>query len=142
VIYSFYHKDTGAIHPTKIGVNSVYGKQALELNTPADHVAIEGALDHLSQRVDLSGDAPRVVDYQPPQPSSDHEWNAQAKRWQIRPEMTERQQRRDAALAEIAQLEAFQARPLREAVLGLPGATERLKALDDQIAALRAQLTR
>lgn len=42
---------------------------------------------------------------------------------------------------QIASVEATQMRALREAVLGLPGAVGRLQAIDNQITALRAQLT-
>ncbi|WP_334157927.1 hypothetical protein [Oryzomicrobium sp.] len=43
-------------------------------------------------------------------------------------------------LEQIAELEARQARPLRELALGIDGARERLLALDNQISALRGQL--
>lgn len=42
--------------------------------------------------------------------------------------------------AQIIALEQTQPRALRETVLAMPGAAARLKALDDQIAALRVQL--
>lgn len=42
--------------------------------------------------------------------------------------------------AQIAALESNQARPLREAALGVSGAVDRIKALDYKIAALRSTL--
>ncbi|HET8685171.1 MAG TPA: hypothetical protein VFM18_00745 [Methanosarcina sp.] len=42
--------------------------------------------------------------------------------------------------AKIAELEAKQPRALREAALGYDGATDRLKSIDDEISALRAEL--
>lgn len=43
-------------------------------------------------------------------------------------------------LAQIYALESTQARPIREAALGMAGASARVKAIDDQIAALRSKL--
>jgi hypothetical protein len=42
---------------------------------------------------------------------------------------------------QIVALEKTQMRAIREAILGLPSAVSRLQDLDNQIAALRAQLT-
>lgn len=72
---TFYHKDTGLLHPVTVVTND---DRAVALNTPADHVAIDhpegGRLDHLSQRVDVT--TGNVADYQAP-PSPDQEWRAQ-----------------------------------------------------------------
>ncbi len=84
---------------------------------------VDGLHDHLSKRVNLK--TAEVEDHQPPQPSADHEWNADMRGWRLRADVAEREARRRAALAEIARLEASQHRPLREAVLGLPGASSR-----------------
>lgn len=43
--------------------------------------------------------------------------------------------------AQIISLEETQHRAIREAAMGMPGAVTRLKAIDDKIVALRAQLT-
>jgi hypothetical protein len=71
---TFYHKDSGVLHPVTIVTNS---DTAVALNTPADHMAIDhpedGRLDHLSQRIEVA--TGNVVDYQPP-PSPDREWRA------------------------------------------------------------------
>ncbi len=83
-----------------------------------------------------------VVDYQPPAPSADHEWNAETKRWEISAAVQERQQRRQGALQSIAALEARQLRPVRE-LLRNPSdiaARARLDSIEEQIAALREQL--
>jgi hypothetical protein len=45
-----------------------------------------------------------------------------------------------ATQAQTASLEASQARAVREALLGMSGGLERLKAIDAQIAALRSRL--
>lgn len=42
--------------------------------------------------------------------------------------------------AEIAAIEVTQARAIREAVLGQPGAVARLQVMDDKIASVRAKL--
>jgi hypothetical protein len=119
---------------------------ALTENLPPTMQAIEGRFDRLSQRVDIESGA--VVEYQPPQPDVDHEWNAQTKRWEKRPDVVQREIRRTVALAKIAELELNQQRPMREDRLRpterdqkdgkLP--RERLQEIEDEIAALRAQL--
>lgn len=48
-------------------------------NVPNGFNIIEGRYDHLSQRVDVN--TGKVVDYQPPQPSPNHKWDAITKRW-------------------------------------------------------------
>jgi hypothetical protein len=73
-------------------------------------------------------------------PPADHEWNATIKRWQLTAATVAAQEARRAALAGIAALEGSQPRAVREALLGAPGALDRLKVLDAQIAALRPQL--
>lgn len=114
-------------------------ESSLVSNTPIGHLAIEGAHDHTSSRYDTASG--RVVDYQPPQPSADHEWDATALRWKLKPEIAERNGRRQYALAQIQALEQRQARPLREALAGIPGSLERVQQIDADIAELRKQLT-
>lgn len=110
---------------------------ALEANTPAGLKAYEGEIDHLSQRLGENG---ALIDWQPPQPSSDHEWNAEMRRWVLTAAAADRHRRRIEALARIEQLERSQHRAIREAALGQAGAGDRLKAIDQEIAQLRADL--
>lgn len=128
--WSFYHRISGQLADFR------YSGSSLERNTPPDHVAIEGALDHLSQRVDVTTGS--VVDYQPPQPSPDHEWNATAKRWRKKAEAVRRQSLRDNARATIDAIESKQGRAMREALLELlPVGSEARKSLqqiEDEIA--------
>lgn len=105
---------------------------AVETMTPAGCGIVEGVHDHLSKRVDLVTGT--VVDYQPPAPDAEHEWNVERRRWLLKPEAAAKER----ALARIAELESGQNRALREAALGL--GTERLKAIDDEISDLRARL--
>jgi hypothetical protein len=142
--FHFYHAETGLFHGDALVVNSddgegrnAGGHQKMALaNCPPGHKPIEGHYDPLSQRVNVTTGA--VEDYQPAQPSPDHEWDAAVKRWQLLPEVAQRQEARRAALAQIARLEAQAARTIREAVL--TGNHDRLAALDAQIAALRKSL--
>ena len=165
---TFYHKDTGLIHSTWSGPENLLGANTPQdhlayvghLDRHAQRVDVqmhrqhretiqdlEGQLALLStsnqRRADLQAQITRlesqcVVDYRPPQPSSDHEWNASAKRY----ELAEAPQMRRAALAQIAALEASQARPVRELVRDPTNAEarKRLDAIEGQIAALRVQL--
>jgi hypothetical protein len=134
-LFSFYHTDTGLLAPTKFSTDDV---RMLKNNIPANHAAIEGHHDHLTKRVDL--ETKTIVDYQPPQPSPDHEWNADTKRWQLTAQAQDKINRRKAALARIAQLESGSLRTIREAQLGMAGAEDRLKELDAEIAVLRSAL--
>jgi hypothetical protein len=151
---SFFNKGTGLFNGSHMICSD---DAAVALNTPPDHIAIDGHHDHLSKCVDVFCGAPEIVDavnqygiptggkltlhkvieYQPPAPSADHEWNAETKRWQLSAAVMARQQGRTDALAAIAVLEAQCIRPMRELALGFPGAQERVAAIDSQIAELR-----
>jgi hypothetical protein len=134
--YSFYHKDTGAFNGVKF---SSTDPNDVELNVPADHIAIEGHHDHLSKRVENG----EVVDFQPPQPSPDHEWNGETKRWQLTTAVARSHIDRLTALGQIEILEATQHRIVRESLLAVILGQEskshyqRLLAMDDEIAKQR-----
>jgi hypothetical protein len=108
-------------------------------NTPAGHAVYEGTVaDHQSQRVHL--ETGELVDHQPPQPSADHAWCGDSKRWHLSPAAQARIGSRAASAARIAYLEHSQHRFLRQHALGDPSAIERLKAIDAEITALSAEL--
>lgn len=50
-LLSFYHKDTGLLNGQHLLVSD---ENVVALNTPADHLPVEGHLDCLSQKVDLT----------------------------------------------------------------------------------------
>lgn len=133
--YSFYHRETGVIHPKKFGTDDT---TQLAGNTPVDHAAIEGYHDHLSKRFDF--EAKQVVEWIPPAPSADHVWNPETLRWQESAATMEKIARRNAALVRIALLEASQHRHVREHALGMAGALEALQAIDAEIVSLRPDL--
>jgi hypothetical protein len=134
---SFYHAATGLFHPASLTVSD---ETVIALNTPPDHAVMEGAHDHLSRRVDVA--TGEVVDYQPPTPSADHAWDANLKRWVLDPVAQERAARRQGLQGMIQHLERnVQPRALRELALGQDGARERVQKLEDEIAALRRDLT-
>jgi hypothetical protein len=99
---------------------------------------IEGDFDHLSQRFDLT--TREIVDYQPPQPSPDHEWNEKARRWQLSPKAAQAEADDAIARAAIARLEQQQLRSMREAILGDEQAKARIADIDRQIVGLRPKL--
>ncbi len=82
-----------------------------------------------------------VVEYQPPQPSPDHEWNPATKRWRLSAaaESAERRKKENAALAGL--LENQQHEPMRRLALN-PGDTDakaRLQWIDSQISRLKSE---
>jgi hypothetical protein len=133
---SFYHKVSGLFHARHLMSSDA---KSIALNTPDDHIAIDGDhYDRLSQRIDIQ--TGKVIDLVPEQPSADHEWNATDRRWQIKPEVTAREESRRHAIQRITQLEMSGVRSLRELALGEAKAADRLRALDAEIAALRKSL--
>jgi hypothetical protein len=110
----------------------------LKVRLPPGTLTCEGAYDHMSQRVDLTTGC--VVAYYPLAPSSDHEWNAASKRWQVKTGVRQSEGRRSVVFARIHALETSQGRAVREATLGDAAAMKRLKEIDAEIAALRAEL--
>jgi len=135
--FSFYDATTGIFNGRRISISNHDRHEAeIAANAGPGHTYIEGRYDHESQRVDIV--AGIVVDYQPPQPSADHEWNASAKRWHLSAAVSSRNQARDVALAAIARLEASQPRAMRDFVLR--GDNSRILAIDAEIERLRADL--
>jgi len=148
-------------------VDEVAHARAVQLNLPEGHGAIAGRFDHLSQRVDIErlqreddeaatawaakGDdkgppsrvvatAAHVIDYQPPAPSTDHEWNPDTKRWLLSAVAQATVAAAAAAKARHAELIGQQHDDIRRAVLGDTSALERLRAIDTEVTALRGQL--
>lgn len=106
---TFFHKETGLLNGKHLLVSD---DSAVALNMPEDHEAIDhpatGMLDHLSQRVEVQ--TGQLVDYQPPPPSEDHEWNERIKRWQLRDEVVKARNIRTDARTRITQLRTDQHR--------------------------------
>lgn len=75
--YSLYSLETGLF--TGCALSCSLDRLMDEVNVPAGCGVIVGVYDHLSQKVDLA--TGQVVDYQPPQPSSDHVWDISSRRW-------------------------------------------------------------
>jgi hypothetical protein len=132
---SFHHKDTGLFDGQHMLLSD---DNLVALNTPKDHVAVSGWHDHLSRRMNVA--TGEIEDYRPPAPSSEHEWNSTSRRWRPNQALAARINAHTTALMRIAQLEASQQRPLREAALGDASAIARLQGIEDEIASLRARL--
>lgn len=132
--YSFYHRDTGLFNGTVILLSD---EKTLALNTPADHIAIEGAHDGFSKRVEVSTGS--VIEYQPPSPGANFEWNAILKRWQLNGATQAQLAAHASAAVQIRALEATQHRAVREVLLGKAGALALLQSIDSQITALEAE---
>jgi hypothetical protein len=121
---TFYHEVTGVLHDKSVYVSD---PEAVALNTPPDHVAIdhpaEGMLDPRTHRVDVSTGKAIISN------------------WPARPENPA--VRRRAISRQIAALEASQHRPVRELALdeNNEAARSRLVYIEVQIAKLRAALS-
>lgn len=129
--FGFFLKTTGRFH-SKLLLASCAADA--ENNCPLGYEIIEGQFDPLSQRVNLA--TGEVIDYQPEQPSADHEWNVDARRWRLKPEVVERNNQRATAQQTIATLEAQQPRAMRELAIdpNNADALQRLQSIDAAIA--------
>jgi hypothetical protein len=133
----------------RVDVAAVAADHATQLSPHASRVAemraalvpsMPGGIFREPAPAPIIATAAHIVDYQPPAPSAEHEWNATTKRWQLNAAATAKAQARTAALATIATLDMQSIRATRELALGVPGALERVAAIDAQIATLRGQL--
>lgn len=134
--FCFYDNATGVLHPNRVSTDAdpaTTAERFAKGSAPPDHTCIEGVYDALSQKVDVT--TRKIVDYQPPQPTPDHEWHATGKRWVVKASVTAGVDARATARARIALLEQQSIRACREAQLGKPGAQELLAAIDAEIAA-------
>jgi hypothetical protein len=115
---SFYNAETGEIHKRTFSGP----ERLLALNTPAGYVAIEGAFDHRTQRIDV--DTGKPVDYQPGIDA-------------VRAE-----RRKQQAEGRVARLEAAQLRPLRELAIDPTNTTakQRLVDIEAEIESVRGDL--
>lgn len=133
---SFYHKDTGIFNGVLYMTSN---EEDLALNTPLDHIAIDGHHDHTSKRVNV--ETREVTEYQPPAPSEDHEWHDGEKKWNLKPEVALAKDSHISAITMIQHLESnVQPRLLREVCLGEPDALGKLFELDRKIALLREDI--
>lgn len=136
---TYYHKETGTLHPTSVFASE---DSAVELNCPPDHVAIDhpvdAQLDRLSQRIDIASG--QVVDYQPPQPSDEHEWHVETRRWRLNIAATAERDAACAARLRITALANTERHLMRRLVLDPSDSEARhaLAAIDDELLTLDA----
>lgn len=131
--WTFYDPSTGRL----LGSGGTFKDEAMmRANLPEGMAAIEGRHDHECQCVDL--ETMTVVDFVPEQPSEEHEWDGESKRWALSRAALDSRATRDA----IQKLEMSQHRPLRELSIDPNNAKarQRLADLDARIAALREKL--
>lgn len=112
----------------------------VEANTPSGYSAIASVdAPHAKRLVDGV-----LVDYQPPQPSADHEWDDTEKQWHLSAAAAARAAAKTAAQQRINELERQQARAVREQLLNRGGTPaelrKRLEDIDDEITTLRSVL--
>lgn len=130
-VFSFAHRETGIFNGAILTASD---QAAVALNTPADHMAVAGHHDYLCKRVDITTGA--IVDWQPPQPSPDHEWHEPTKRWRLSEAAQAKAAAHAAARQRITALEAQSGPLVRKAALGDVNAIARLRSIDDEITQL------
>lgn len=130
---SFYHAQTGIFNGRVLSTDD---PKAVQNNTPSGYVAIEGAFDSRSQRFDVS--TGKIIAYQPPSPSPDHEWNEAANKWVLKQSVAQLANAKTAARTRIAALLESQSTVVRKHLLngGAPATLDRLRAIDEEISAL------
>jgi hypothetical protein len=133
--FSFYHEDTGVLNGT---VALCSDAKVLKANTPADHMAIEGAHDGSRLKVDI--ETKELIDYQPPRPSPDHDWNGTTKRWELNAAVAAKKAAAAAARSKISSLVTSQHQDVRKHILGDVTALARLQAIDAEISQLEKDL--
>lgn len=137
--YHEFNSETGIFTGRSFTTNTQNAEEFSLANAEQGCSVIAGHFDSMCQRVDVAtGD---VVDWQPPQPSSEHEWDTVTRRWRLTEQAKTRVERIEQARTRILNLESGQHRAIRETMLGYDGAKNRLQAIDDEIAQLRKQLT-
>ena len=134
VTHSIYNATTGLF----TGVVLSVPLKALHLNIPEGHASVEGVYDHLSEQVDVATST--VIEYTPPAPTPNHEWNAMTKRWQLTAIAAANAQAKHAARERIAVLETMQHGYMRRMLLGRLGDAQKLQAIDDEISELEKLL--
>lgn len=132
---SFYHKDTGFLNGAHLTASD---EEAVILNTPVDHIAIEGHHDSMSKKVDIT--TGEIVEHKPPAPSDDHEWHDESKRWKLKVDVQDKIDKRVVTMMKIARLETKQPRAIREMLLSGNVQKERLLDIENQIIELRKDL--
>jgi hypothetical protein len=137
--YHFYHEATGLLSAYSLALNVPDGHDELvSRNCPSGHKAIEGHLHPSRHRVDVG--TGKVVDYQPPAPSVDHEWDEVTQRWQLNAAALAKVQVAAAAHFRIRELRDSQHDIIRAAVLGDRSALDQLRSIDTEISELSRTL--
>jgi len=134
VTHSIYDSITGRFTGQILNVPA----DSLYLNIPAGCSSVEGTHDYLSKSVDMNSGT--IVEFIPPNPSVDCAWDVSTRRWILSDAARNLKSAKAAALSAIQILESTQARTVREAALGQPGAVARLQLIDSQIVTLRLSL--
>jgi len=129
--WGIYSIETGLLRSCYTGPEATIQEQLRE-----GEAAIEGEFDTALHRVNPK--TLEVEDVVPDAPGPGHLWDG--RRWIREPAAAAAAARKAGALARIKALEEAQARPLREYALGVPGAKDRITAIDAEIAELRGEL--
>lgn len=133
--YSFYDLATGLF----TGSGFTGSEESLMLNLKEGVGAMPGEFDQFSQAVEpMTG---RIVNYQPPSPGEDYEWNETTKRWVLGRTAQLAFDNDVAARARLADIDSASIRALREAAIGdKAAAVAMLTDLEAEAVELRADV--
>lgn len=135
--FSVYNKETGLFTGLVLSTSNPTAEWR-STNIPNGLDIVEGEYNYLKFRVDDG----QVIDYIPPAPSSDHEWNPTTKEWELRAEAQRRSDQARVALTIISTLEMQQLRAMRELLLdpNNKAARGKLAEIESQIVTVRQDL--
>lgn len=129
--WGIYNATTGLFRASYSGPEGTIDEQLRD-----GEAAIEGTFDTGLQWVNPETQA--VEARIPPSPGPEYQW--EGARWVLTPAAALAMATRAAAAEQIKALEASQARVVREFILGVPDAKERLTTIEEQIVSLRPDL--
>ena len=131
---SIYDKATGLFTGRTVG-GVGFSDELLDAHLGDGEGWVDGKHDHLSRKVDVA--TGQIVDHRPPQPSTEHEWNGDAKRWRLSAAAQTKTDSIAAAKARYAALIEAQHDDVRRALLGDQEAIARLKTIEAEVQTLR-----
>lgn len=123
--YFYTSEENEEARQRAVAKNTVAGHKTFETDDTVGHL-------HLSHRLDLA--TKELIDYLPPAPTENHEWDSTVKRWVMKRAVLDKR-------SQLQQLEFSAQRLMRKAVLGNADAIAQLRIIEQQIDDLEKGVT-